>query len=198
MKKVYGIQGGKGSFNEQAVLDYLKRHSITDFEIKYLYTTENVLREVANGFVDYGQFAIHNSQGGIVEESLDAMSIYTFKVVEQFSIEIKHFLMKRKDVDLSEIKTVMAHPQVFLQCTHNMAKKYPNLRQVSGEGDLVDTAKAAQAVFSGDLEKTTAILGPKILSEIYNLDIIEGDLQDLDNNLTSFVLVERRALEVKR
>ena len=99
--------------------------------------------------------------------------------------------MKRKDVDLKNIKTIMAHSQNFRQCKDNLAKKYLNLKQVSGQGDLLDTAKSAEALAKNKIDKNTAILGPKILATIYNLEIIDENLQDNENNLTTFFLVSR-------
>lgn len=189
-KHIYGIQGGKGSFNEQAVLDYLYRNQISDYEIKYLYTSERVLKELTEGLVNYGQFAVHNSAGGMVLESLHAMAKYSFEIVELFGIEITHHLMKRKDVEVSNIKTIMAHPQVLAQCKNNLLKKYPNLNLISGEGDLIDTAKAAEALSKNEVDKNTYILGPRILSEIYDFEVVDSNLQDLEKNITSFLLVK--------
>ena len=120
-----------------------------------------------------------------------AMARYKFKIVEEFQILIRHFLMKRKDVDVSQIKIIMAHSQNFRQCKNNLAKKYPNLKQVSGQGDLLDTARCAEALAKNKIDRNTAILGPKILAKIYDLDIIDENLQDSENNLTTFFLVSR-------
>ncbi|MEK9169804.1 MAG: prephenate dehydrogenase/arogenate dehydrogenase family protein [Patescibacteria group bacterium] len=190
-KIIFGIQGGKGSFNEEAILDYVKKHEIKKFQIKYLFTSEKVLRNLHEGNIDYGLFAIQNAVGGVVEESTHAMAKYKFKIVEEFQILISHSLMKRKDVDLKNIKTIMAHSQNFRQCKDNLAKKYLNLKQVSGQGDLLDTAKSAEALAKNKIDKNTAILGPKILATIYNLEIIDENLQDNENNLTTFFLVSR-------
>ncbi len=190
-KIIYGIQGGKGSFNEEAILFYTKKNKINNFKIKYLFTSEKVLKNLHEGNIDYGLFAIQNAVGGVVEESTQAMVKYKFKIVEKFQILIRHFLMKRKDVDVRQIKTIMAHPQNFAQCKNTIAKKYPDLKQVSGQGDLLDTARCAEALAKSRIDKNTAILGPKILSEIYNLEIINKDLQDSKDNLTMFFLVSR-------
>ena len=112
-------------------------------------------------------------------------------IVDEFAIPIRHFLMKRKDAKVSDITTIMAHPQVFKQCKSTLAKKHPELIQKSGEGDFVDTAKAAQALAEGNIDKNTAILGPGRLVEIYNFDIIASNLQDDENNFTTFFLVKR-------
>src|SRR3989344_1388315 len=80
-KVIFGIQGGVGSFNEEALLDYVTRHKIKNYEIKYLYTSEKVLRNLHEGNIDYGQFAIHNSIGGLVKESAYALSKYKVKIL---------------------------------------------------------------------------------------------------------------------
>ena len=190
-KIIFGIQGGKGSFNEEALSFWQAKRVQNPFKVKYLFTTEKVLKNLHEGNIDFGLFAIQNAVGGVVEESTHAMAKYKFKIVKEFHILIRHFLMKRHDVPVGEIKTIMAHSQNFRQCKDNLAKKYPNIKQVSGVGDLLDTARCAETLAKGKINKNTAILGPKILAEIYNLDIIEENLQDSKNNLTTFFLVSR-------
>jgi prephenate dehydratase len=86
-----GIQGGAGSFNEEAARYYLSRTPEVEFELKYLHTTENVLRAPYEGDVDRGQFAIHNSIGGVVGESIQAMANYRFNIAEEYAI--KYFIL---------------------------------------------------------------------------------------------------------
>lgn len=187
----YGIQGGVGSFNEEALTAYLTMHNIKHYKTEYLYTSEKVLKNLHEGTIDFGIFAISNSTGGLVEESIQAMAKYRFSIVEDFTILIRHFLMKRKDATTEEIRTIMAHPQVFKQCEHTLKQTYPYLKLISGEGDLVDTAKAAEELAKGTLPKNTAILGPKILAEHFKFDSIAEELQDNKDNLTRFLLVTR-------
>jgi arogenate dehydrogenase (NADP+) len=188
---VYGIQGGVGSFNEEAIFQYTDKNRIKNYKIKYLYTTKKVLRELHKGNIDFGLFAIHNSVGGMVEESIKAMASYKFRVIEEFDILVRHFLMKRKDAGTKKIKTIMAHPQVFKQCQATLKKKYPKMLLKSGRGDLIDTAEVAKLLSKKRLPPNTAILGPKNLSKLYNLEIIDKDLQDNKINYTSFLLVGR-------
>ena len=190
-KIIFGIQGGKGSFNEEAIIFYVKNNAIKKFQVKYLFTSEKVLKNLNEGNIDFGLFAIQNAVGGVVEESTYAMAKYKFKIVEEFQIMIRHCLMRRRDVDTKDIKTIMAHSQNFRQCKNNLSKKYPGLKQVSGQGDLLDTARCAEALSKNIISKNTAILGPKILAKIYDLEIIDENLQDSQDNLTSFFLVSR-------
>ncbi len=190
-KIIFGIQGGKGSFNEEAILFHINKKNVKKYEIKYLYTSEKVLKNLHEGNIDYGLFAIQNAVGGVVEESTYAMARYKFKIISEFQIVIRHALMKRKDVNLSNIKTVMAHSQNFRQCKNSLEKKYPNIKTTIGRGDLLDTARCAESLAKNIINKNTAILGPKILADVYDLDIIEENLQDNQNNLTTFFLVSR-------
>lgn len=186
-----GIQGGKGSFNEEAIQYFLKRNNITKYKIEYLHTSENVLRELYQGTIDQGQFATHNSVGGIVNESIEAMAKYKFNIVEQYAIKIAHALMIRKDASLKDITTIMTHPQSLAQCKQTLSQKYPNLKQTSGEGELVDHALVAKHLSEKKLPKNIATIGSKVLAKIYDLQIVEDNLQDLKENYTSFLLVER-------
>jgi prephenate dehydrogenase len=189
---VVGIQGGRGSFNEEAARDYMGRTPDVPYELVYLHTTERVLRGLHEGTIDRGLFAIHNSVGGMVGESVRAMARYRFDIVEEFAIKIAHALMMSSTADLSEVDTVMTHPQVLAQSRSTLSKKYPNLRQTSGDGDLIDHAKVAELLANGTLPSNIATMGSSVLAEIHGLRVIEDNLQDLDENFTSFLWVQRQ------
>jgi hypothetical protein len=186
-----GIQGGKGSFNEEAVMYWLERSEITDYKIKYLHTTQKVLAALHSGEVDRGLFAIHNSVGGAVGESIEAMARYKFTIVEEFAIIIAHAMMIRDDAEYGDITTIMSHPQVFAQCKHTLPRKYPHLKLESGKGELIDHAKVAERLAAHKLPSNIATMGSKILADIYGLKIVEDNLQDAKENYTSFLMVKR-------
>jgi prephenate dehydratase len=185
-----GIQGGQGSFNHQAILKYLNDNSISDYEIVFLFTTENVLKALESGEIDYGQFAIHNSLGGMVNETLDCIGRFKFKVKAIYKIQIVHNLMMRKDATFPSIKTFMAHPQVFKQCENTLKSDYPNIELRVGEGDLIDHAKVAECLSKNEIDRNIAVIGPSALAAIYNLEIVRENLQDKSDNFTTFLLVE--------
>lgn len=190
---VIGIQGGKGSFNESAALSYLERHSITNFELVYLFRTDSVLSALHSGEIDRGQFAIHNSLGGMVAETIETIGKFKFEIVEEFKFLIAHSLMMRPEIDFSDTQNVMAHPEVFRQCAQTLKLKYPGLKLLTSEGELIDTARTAEFVASGKLPADRAILGNREIAKIYGLKIVAENLQDSANNLTSFLVVQRRS-----
>jgi prephenate dehydratase len=189
---IIGIQGGRGSFNEEAARTHLPQVVTDPYELRYLYTTPNVLEALDKGEIDRGQFAIFNILGGLYEESLYAIAEHTFKIIDKYSIKIRHSLMIHEEAGMSEITTFMTHSQVIKQCKNSLAKKYPGLRLEVGEGVLTDPAKIAEAIANGRLPKSVATVSNRLLAEVYGLNIVENDLQDRMDNESTFLLVESR------
>ena len=99
--------------------------------------------------------------------------------------------MIRSDATFGEVDSIMSHPQVFAQCQRTLDEKYPYLKRISGKGKLVDHALVAKRLSERTLGKNTAVMGSKILAQIYDLRIVEDNLQDAKENYTSFLVVER-------
>lgn len=136
-KILFGIQGGKASFNEEAMLSYLHRENVKNYEIKYLYTTENVLHVLNAGEIERGQFAIHNTLGGLVNESIQVLGKYHFKVITKYSIKIAHTLMIRGDAELSDIDSIMTHPQVLAQSKKRSLRNIPCSNKLQEKKNLL-------------------------------------------------------------
>jgi prephenate dehydratase len=193
-----GIQGGLGSFNEQALKLHLERRGRPPggVEIKYLYTTDNVLSELKTGAIERGQFATENSLGGPVRETLAAQARHSFdrhyEVIDRYSIQITHCLMIHPDARLEEVDTIMTHPQVLAQCRETIARRHPGMTLVEGEGDLIDPAKVGEAVAHGLLPRNVATVSNRLIAEARGLKIVDQNLQDSEDNFTTFVFVKRR------
>lgn len=187
----FGIQGGKGSFNEEAIQHYFRETGLKHGKTQYLYTSDRVMEALNQREIDRGQCAIYNSVGGFVEETTNALKKYSVRIVEEFEIKIAHALMIRPDQDFTQIDQIMCHPQVLAQCQRNLKKYYPDFKQTSGEGEWVDNAKTAEALATRQLSDQTAVMGSKILAEIYGLQIIQDNLQDAEENYTRFIHVCR-------
>ena len=187
-----GIQGGKGSFNDGACRTYCEHVGIKDYTVRYLYTTKKVLRALHNNKIDKGMFAIENTIGGTVMETINALSEYNCKTLDNYRINISHTLYARKGVKISGIKKIMSHPHALLQCKKTLSRLFPKKELVSGEGDLIDSATAAKALSLGELSKTIAVLAPPLYKEYYDdLSVLKNNLQDKKQNYTVFLFVGR-------
>lgn len=189
---IIGIQGGTGSFNEEACRHYCSQHDIKKYEIKYLYTSHNVLKALLKKQIDRGQFAIQNSIGGVVRESVDALSKYNCRILKEFEIIINHCLLAAPGADINTIKTIMSHPQALAQCRSTLAEKYPDKKLVSGKGNLVDQATAAKYLSLKKIQPTVGILASKVCHQLYGLTILDEGLQDRKDNYTTFLFTAPR------
>jgi prephenate dehydratase len=188
-----GIQGGKGSYNEEACNHFAKIQGIKDYQIKYLYTSEKVLEKLHLGNVDYAQFAIVDAAGEIVYESIEALTKYTCKIVDRFDYPLHHHLLIHKEAKIDDIKTIMTHPQILKECSGKLKEKYPKVKTKVGKGDSIDQGKVAEDIDLGKIDKTTGVIGSKVIAEIYpNLQIVDDDIQDRKDLTTTFMVCKRR------
>jgi len=80
IKKIkIALSGEKGSFSEEATRYYCNKNNIKNYELFYAISMENVLTMLEDKKVDMGIFPIENSNGGIVYESVHAMSKHLFE-----------------------------------------------------------------------------------------------------------------------
>lgn len=187
-----GIQGGRGSYNEEACHEHCEAEGIIDYKIKYLYTSERVLKAVHDGEVDIGQCATQNSIGGVVRETIYAIAKYESTLSEEFEFIVRHCLHVVPGTKLSEVKTIMSHPQALAQCQTTLAQKYPHLKKESGKGVLIDHALVAEHLAAGKLPKSVAVLASKHCGKLNKLETIAEGLQDRKDNYTSFVWLTPR------
>lgn len=185
------IQGGPGSFNQEAARWYCMGHRIPEYEIEFGYTTEGVFKLLKSEQVTHGVFALQNSIGGVVRESIQAMGKNTFEVIDFFDIVVDHCLLVRPGTKLEEISTIMSHPQALAQCKDTLKYSYPEVALVSGEGDMIDQATAAKALAAGNLPKSTGVLASKVCADLYGLDILTRGVQDRPDNFTTFLFVKK-------
>jgi prephenate dehydratase len=120
---------------------------------------------------------------------MKSLGHYRFREVTHYEIPIIHALMIHPDAEIENITTIMGHDQALRQCEQNLMSLFPNIEKMAGTGDLTDNASIAEAVAHGTLPLTTASIGHASLADIYGLQIIENNIQDRDDNRTTFVLV---------
>jgi len=128
---------------------------------------------------------IENSLGGRVADIHHLLPESTLHIIGEHFQPVQYSLLAVPGATLTDIKTIMSHPQALAQCRE----------QINNIGaDPVahaDTAGAAEDVAkSGD--KTVAALAPKRAGEIYGLDTLRERVEDRLGNTTRFVIMSRR------
>lgn len=182
-----GISGAHGSFSEQAAQEYIRTNNINNYQLEYLISAENVLQNLNQGKINLGIFPIENSNGGIVVEAVHAMSRHTFNIKNIFEIPIIHCLLVIPGTKKEAIAKIASHPQAIKQCKMYLKRVWPKAELEERD----DTAHAASDLKNGVLPASTAVIAPEPCAKLYNLKILEKDIQDLKFNYTSFLAVQK-------
>ena len=184
---IIGIQGGKGSFSEEAAQIFSSNHGINNPKIDYLISSKAVLESVESGKINFGVFAMENAQGGVVIESVEAMAKYRCRIIEMFHIPVSQNLLSKEGIHIGDITEIHSHQQALRQCRNYLAEHFWTHPLVEAD----DTAEAARRLSQGKLPKTAGVVGSKYCAELYGLNILQEDIHDLKHNLTLFLSVEK-------
>lgn len=183
-----GVMGIRGSFSEEAAVEYARDNGLGDVEMIELVSTEGVLSAVEHGEVDLGVFALENSNGGVVYESVYAMATHRFRVEDLFEIDVNHTLLAHPSLPGRDaIDRIASHQQAIRQCRMWLRHNFPTTL-ITEESD---TAEAARMLGSGELPTTTAVIASERCASLFGLRVIERRLQDLKFNFTTFVAASK-------
>lgn len=178
-----GISGNRGSFSEEAANHYCHKNKISDYELVYLISVERVLQALDDKEINQGIFPIENSNGGIVYEAVHAMSRHIFGIDTIFEIDVRHCLLARPGINVGNINLIVSHPQGLKQCRMYLKRKWEEVELK----EYADTAQAAADLHNGVLPSQAAVIASRNCAELYDLDILEENIQDLKFNFTSFI-----------
>ena len=182
-----GIQGGKGSFSEQAAHEFAKNYGLESAEIVYQISSEHVLEGVENGETNYGIFAMENAQGGVVIESVEALAKFRCEIIEMFHIPITQNLLGLAGTHVGDVTEIHSHQQALRQCKDYLSEHFWTRPLIEDD----DTAEAARRLSEGKLPKTAGVIANKACADLYGLEILQESIHDLKHNLTLFLGVKK-------
>ena len=180
---IVAYQGSLGAFSHIASTKLFPMASYVSFP-----TFENVFQAVENGKAEYGIIPFENSYTGDVQEIFDWCRKYNCFIHEIFPMKIDQNLLVKKGTKLSEITHVYSHPQALNQC--QLFLKQRSWEQVS----YPNTALAAEFVSKQNSNNCCAIAS-KDTASIYNLDILEADINTSSQNTTRFIVISKKELQ---
>lgn len=178
------FQGTHGAYSEEALKTYFAGKT---FIAKGIALSEDVCDALESGSVDYAILPVENSIVGNVDINMDLIFKYNFYAVGEVFVSIRHCLLAKKGVKLSQIKTAHSHPVALAQC-HEFLKKH-DIKAMTE----YDTAGAAKLI-SKDIDATKAAIGPRLCAEYYGLEVVSDDIQSVKRNITRFLIFKKEAL----
>jgi prephenate dehydratase len=180
-----GYLGPEGTFTQEALLATTPGRSL---ELVALPTIYDTVMAVHEGSVQRSLVPIENSLEGSVNATLDALAVETedVTIVGEVVHPIRHCLIARSPLELSQVETVVSHPQATAQCARFLRARLPDARVLAGNS----TADAVRMV--AECDGRWAALGNRLAAERYRCQILRSGVEDLPGNETRFVWLARR------
>ncbi|HCJ01274.1 MAG TPA: bifunctional chorismate mutase/prephenate dehydratase [Clostridiales bacterium] len=178
--------GTQGSFSEQAA-----KRLFPEGKLIACATFQEAYDLALTAQADHALLPIENSYAGEVSATMDMIYRGTLLVNDLYEMRVVQNLVGVKGAKLSDVKTVISHPQALAQCAEYIAKHH--LREVTAE----NTAFAAKAVSERGAADTAAIAS-KACAELYDLEVLAEDIAESRENTTRFALLSPHAPQKRK
>ncbi len=173
--------GPEGTFTQEALITATAGQDGLDLVSQP--TIYDTVMAVHFGSVQRALVPIENSLEGSVNATLDALAMETedVAILGEVIHPIRHCLIARTTLELSEIDTVVSHPQATGQCARFIRTRLPQARVLAGSS----TAEAVRTV--AEHEGPWAALGNRLAAERYRCQVLRAGVEDVPDNETRFV-----------
>jgi prephenate dehydratase len=181
-----GYFGPEGTFTQEALLAAVGP-AVGELELVPLPSIFDTVMAVHSGDVVRALVPIENSLEGSVNATLDALALETedVAIVGEIVHPIRHCLIARTDLELSQIETVVSHPQATAQAARFLRSDLPQARVLAASS----TAEAVRMV--AEREGPWAALGNRLAAELYGARVLRARVEDVPDNETRFVWLAR-------
>jgi prephenate dehydratase len=174
--------GPAGTFTEDALREAM---GDADAEIVPAPNVYDAIRAVDSGSADRALVPFENSIEGAVRSTLDTLAFDTpsVTIVGEYDHPIRHSLIARTQLPLSEITTVLSHPQASAQCARFIRENLPGAEVRA----VASTAEGVRRV--SESEGRWAALAARSAAALYGCAVLADGVEDGPDNVTRFVWI---------
>ena len=171
------IHGELGAYSHIAVEKIYK-----DAEIKTCSTFEDTFKQAYNDPKYKIIIPIENSLAGRVADIHYLLPKYKLQIHGEYFLQVEHNLLGKPEATIDDIKYVRSHAQAISQCQKIISKN--NFKTIIS----VDTAGSAKDLAQGE-DKTIAAIASDLSAKMYNLKILQKNIEDDKGNVTRFLIM---------
>jgi prephenate dehydratase len=175
---IVSFQGIAGAYSEEAIRQFFG----PQVESLPCRTFGDVFIAVEQGHADYGMLPIENSLAGSVVQSYELLMEHDLRVRAEVVLRVRHRLMAVPGTEMGDLKQVKSHPQALAQC-----ERYLERRGLEAVPNF-DTAGSARELTENP-EPGTGVIASALAAELYGLEILDDEVEDLPFNYTRFFVL---------
>lgn len=185
MKKIIAFQGAAGAYSDLAC-----RTAAPDYDTLPCLAFEDVFAAMHEKRAELAMLPIENSVAGRVADVHHLLPDGSLHIIGEHYQPVVHHLLALPGAKVDEIKEVHSHVQALAQCRRWLRER--NIRPVI----KADTAgSAAEIAKLGD--PSVAAIASELAGTLYGLKSLAGDIADLRDNTTRFLLLAREPKRVE-
>ncbi len=173
--------GPAGTFTQEATLKHFG-HSVATLDCGSI---DDIFHQVEKNNAHYGVVPIENSSNGVIGGTVDMLYSQSLKICGEVEITIHHQLIMANAKH--KIKTIYAHAQALEQCQRYLNNHYPKVALKSVSSNAL-AAKLCQDELSAAAIASESALG------IYNLQKVDGNIEDIAGNTTRFLVIGKESI----
>jgi len=171
------IQGELGAYSHIAADRFYEDAVITTCS-----TFEETFKQAYNDPSYKIVIPIENSLAGRVADIHYLLPKYKLQIHGEYFLPVEHNLLGKLDATIEDIKFVRSHAQAISQCQNIItARKFKSIVSV-------DTAGSAKDLAEGK-DKSIAAIASDLSAQMYNLKILEKNIEDEKGNVTRFLIM---------
>jgi len=178
MTKSIAFQGIAGAYSEQAIQQFFG----PQVESTPRNSLEDIFLTVEDNQADFGMLPVENSVAGSVNRSYQLLMEHDLRIHAEVILRVRHMLMAPPGTSLDELEQVRSHPQALAQCQRYLERH--GLTAVPA----FDTAGAARDL-ADEPEPGVAVVASALAAGLYDLEIIDPDIEDYRFNYTRFFVL---------
>lgn len=176
---IIAYQGRPGAYSHLAC-----RHVFPEMTAQACSSFIEAMALVEQGQARLAMIPLENSTAGRVEEIYRQMPKTKLHIIGEHFEPVNHCLLGLKGSSIDQLIRIGSHPQALAQCADNLQQL--GLEPVA----MFDTAGAAAQLIE-DQDRTQGAIASSLAAELYDLDILQTDMQDVDGNTTRFLILSK-------
>lgn len=178
--------GPEGTYSDEAAHAFVGKMRATDVELVPCNSFTEVFEAVERGKTTYGVVAIENALEGTVTATLDNFAFSSSaQILGVHVVDIHHCLIAHPETKLSDVRTIVSHPQALGQCRRFITREFPGATTVT-------TSSTAESVKAAMADKAVAAIASRFAANLYGAVVVDDDIEDRLGNQTSFALIGRQ------
>ncbi|WP_277246217.1 prephenate dehydratase [Micrococcus terreus] len=180
----YTYLGPEGTFTEAALRQV---PGVEDAECVPAGSVITALAAVRAGTADYAMVPIENSVEGGVSATLDDIAEgEPLQILREVLVPISFVLVGRREMELSEVRSVATHTHGWAQVRNWAAEHIPQAEFIPASS----TAGGARGLLDPDTTYDAAVCAPLVAAQT-GLPVLASAIEDTAGAVTRFVLVSR-------